>query len=215
MPSRKITNRGSKKNIGKFPSIKMRRVIKWESLIERDEIYLLEYDREVTAYEEQPDRIHYVLDGEKHYYTPDFKVDKSGKIQIVEVKRKKEVDKGTHTILFREIKWQCRQNGQEFVVATDEMIRVEPKLRNIKLLYRYARILVLVHHQVLCQRFFRNRGEATIRALYEFFSSEGIEHGLQVIYSLLYWGYLEIDLMQMIELESTVWLPSTESNEGR
>jgi TnsA endonuclease-like protein len=214
MPSRKISNRGSKKNIGKFPSIKMGRTIKWESLIERDEIYLLEYDREVTAYEEQPDRIHYVLDGKKHYYTPDFKADRAGKVQIVEVKLKKAVDEGKYTILFREIKWLLCQNGREFVVATDKMIRVEPKLSNIKLLYRYARVPVLVCHQGLCQRFFRARREASIRELYEFFSSEEVENGLQVIYSLLYWGYLEIDLMKMIELESMVWLPGTEPKGG-
>jgi hypothetical protein len=215
MPTRKITNRGSKKNIGKFPSIKMGRVIKWETLIERDEIYLLEYDREVTAYEEQPERIHYVLDGKKHHYTPDFKVERSGKIQIVEVKRKKEVDKGKYTSLFREIKGQCRQNGRKFVVATDEMIRVEPQLGNIKMLYRYARVLVLVHHQVLCKRFFRDRHETAIRDLYEYFSSEEVENGLQVIYALLYWGYLEIDLMKPIELDSTVWVPGTEPKGGR
>lgn len=215
MPTRKITNRGSKKNIGKFPSLKMGRTIKWESLIERDMIYLLEYDREVMTYEEQPDRIYYVLDGKEHYYTPDFKVDKAGKIHIVEVKRKKDVDEGKYTSLFREIKWHCRRSGREFVVATDQMIRVEPKLRNIKLLYRYARVLVLVRHQVLCQRFFHSRREATIGDLYEFFYSEEVENGLQVIYSLLYWGYLEIDLMQPVELESVVWMPGTELSLGR
>ncbi len=215
MPSRKIINRGSKKNVGKFPSIKMGRIIKWESMIERDEIYLLEYDREVTAYEEQPDRIHYLLDGKKHYYTPDFKVDRSGKIQIVEVKRKKDVDGGKYTDLFREIKWKLHRVGKEFVVATDELIRVEPKLRNIKLLYRYARVQVLIHHQILCQKFFRSRREASIKELYEFLSSEEVENELQVIYSLIYWGLLEIDLMQPIELESMVWLPGNEPKGGR
>ena len=52
--ARKITNRGSKKVIGKFPSLKMNTTIWWESQLERDYIYLLEIDPDVTAYQGQP-----------------------------------------------------------------------------------------------------------------------------------------------------------------
>jgi len=45
-PVRKATNRG-KNIIGYFPSVKMGRMINFESLIERDFIYLLDFEQEV------------------------------------------------------------------------------------------------------------------------------------------------------------------------
>jgi hypothetical protein len=57
--ARKITNAGNRKVIGKFPSLKMNRVIWWESQLERDYIYLLEIDPEVLSYSEQPFTISY------------------------------------------------------------------------------------------------------------------------------------------------------------
>ena len=47
--ARKITNRGTKKIIGKFPSLKMNTAIWWESQLERDYIYLLEIDPDVLS----------------------------------------------------------------------------------------------------------------------------------------------------------------------
>jgi len=53
MPVRNVSNRGGSV-IGRFPSIKMERMIAFESLLERDFIYLLDYDARVEWFEEQP-----------------------------------------------------------------------------------------------------------------------------------------------------------------
>ena len=53
MPVRNVSNRGGNV-IGKFPSIKMGRMVAFESLLERDFIYLLDHAEEVTWFEEQP-----------------------------------------------------------------------------------------------------------------------------------------------------------------
>ena len=90
MAVRKISNKGTKKVIGKFASLKMKRVIWWESQLERDYIYLLEFDPDVASYDEQPLRIEYYLNGKKHRYTPDFLVRKGNKRIIVEVKQEEE-----------------------------------------------------------------------------------------------------------------------------
>jgi hypothetical protein len=207
MPSRKISNRGSKKNIGKFPSSKMKRTIYWESLIERDLIFLLEYDPEVTSYEEQPDPVTYMLAGKQRHLTPDFFVERGGPTQLIEVKPEAKMKK--YAEIFREVRWECRQTGRgEFVVATEKMIRVEPKLGNIKFLFRYARTPILMKHQRLLQDFFNLKGEAPIRELAEYFGSEAVENAAQVVYALVYHGFLEINLMKPIVLDSLAWLPN-------
>ncbi len=54
MAVRKITNKGSKKVIGKFASHKLQTTVWWESQIERDYIYLFEIDRVANATSIEP-----------------------------------------------------------------------------------------------------------------------------------------------------------------
>ena len=88
MPVRKVSNRG-KNIIGKFPSIKMRRMIAFESLIERDFLYLIDYDKEVDWFEEQPLTIEYQYEGEIRHYTPDFHIIEKGREVLIECKPEK------------------------------------------------------------------------------------------------------------------------------
>lgn len=85
-PVRKITNSGTKKNIGKFPSVKMQTSVWYESHLERDYIYLLEIDPDVLSFSGQPFKITYSLDGSQRKYTPDFFVTRGQGVQVVEVK---------------------------------------------------------------------------------------------------------------------------------
>src|SRR5919206_3283789 len=139
MPVRKITNAGGMKKVSKFPSIKLKRVVKCESPLERDYVYLLEFGR-ANFYEEQPLRIRYYMDGDKRHYTPDFLVEMGDKKLIVEVKPAVKIVEEEYQTLFRIVSQICRQEGYDFVVVTDHMIRVQPRLQNIKILYRYAKM---------------------------------------------------------------------------
>ena len=76
MAVRKVSNRGGN-IIGHFPSLKMRRMVAFESTIERDYLYLLDYDPSVTNFEEQPLTISYAYQGKSYHYTPDFRVRQS------------------------------------------------------------------------------------------------------------------------------------------
>src|SRR5215216_2118746 len=92
--SRKVIRKGTRRVVGKFPSVKPRRkLVHWESQLERDFYYLLEIDPNVVSFREQPLRIEYILNGKLHYYTPDVLVERKQKIQIVEVKPKSKVEK--------------------------------------------------------------------------------------------------------------------------
>jgi hypothetical protein len=196
MPVRKIPRYGAQKNIGKFFSVKTGLVAWYESLLERDEMYLLDFDPLVTFWREQPFRIRYVLNGKTHFYTPDLEVHRPAGKQIVEVKSQELVDSGKFDSLFRVATSTSQDEGYEFVVVTDRLIRQQPRLDNIKKLWKYARTLILPRHQRLCWQFFQGKAfeEVELGGLIAFFKSKGV--GAQVVYSMLFWGILAFDLNQ-------------------
>ncbi len=210
MVVRKITSAGGRKLVSKFPSIKLGRVVRCESPLERDYVYLLEHGK-AKFYEEQPLRIWYYLNGKKRRYTPDFLVESSNKKQIVEVKPVKVVVKAEFQALFHTISQICRQEGYEFLVVTDEMIRVQPRLANIKILYRYAKVPIFPDYQLEYYEFLKEEPRISIRGLANFLSSRKIEDSLSVVYALSYWGFLEIDLTKPVNSTTLVSLPTTVS----
>ncbi|AFZ28562.1 TnsA endonuclease (plasmid) [Cylindrospermum stagnale PCC 7417] len=113
--------------------MKMNTIIWWESQIERDYIYLLEIDKSVLAYQGQPFRITYSDNGILRTYTPDFWVTRPDKQQVVEVKPVSKINSPENLNLFRHIHILCQQQGREFVVVTDTMIRIQPKLNVIRI----------------------------------------------------------------------------------
>jgi hypothetical protein len=194
MSVRKPSNKGGvRKNIGKFPSLKVGRNIWWESLLERDYIHLLEFDSDVTKYEEQPVRVAYPFEGRVRHYTPDFLVErKDGRRIIVEVKSKEKASTEEFRLFLLAVAPVIQKLGYEFIVVTDEMIRVEPLLENVKILWGYSRVAFFSRHQVLCRKFLRENDEATIADLARTLSDKGLT--LPVIYSLIYRGALSVDL---------------------
>ena len=65
---------GPKKNLhsfrGKRSSQLNRNSIRWESLLEKDYIKILEFDPCVTSYESQPIKINYYYEGKEREYFP-------------------------------------------------------------------------------------------------------------------------------------------------
>ena len=124
---------------GKFPSRKNGRLVHHEGLLELDAIYLLEASPQVVRYREQPTTITYPDEGRVRRYTPDLEVTlQSGARIWVEVK--------PAVFLAREDiqhKLQCvaahlKRSGQAFVVLTDEVLRQEPRQRNVRVICHQA-----------------------------------------------------------------------------
>src|SRR3989442_7341549 len=200
--ARRITNKGQRKLIGKFPSLKMKTAVWWESQIERDFIYFLEIDPDVLSFYSQPFHISYWFDGKEHSYTPDFFVERVGRKQVVEIKPEKKVSKPENQIIFQKVSPICFQQGYEFIVITDKTIRLQPRLNNIKLLHKYSRIPIYPQYQILFQEFFLNKQSATFGQAEDFLEQNNVCK--QVIYGLIYWGILTIDLMVPINKESII-----------
>jgi len=211
-PVRRITNFG-RKVIGKFPSVKTGRPVWSESPLERDYIFLLEFDPDVVFYREQPLRLHYLLDGTVCTYTPDFLVERSsGAKQIVEVKPEKVALGEEYGRFSRAVASVCEKEGYEFLTATEKLIRTQPRLDNVKLLHRYARATILPQHLIECRRFFIECRKPSLGLLAEYLSAKGIAK--QVAYALVHQGVVTADLNAPLTVASPVtWSPRFDSAE--
>jgi hypothetical protein len=144
-PIRKITNTRSRKNTGFFPSQKNERPVAFESLLERDYIYILEFDSDVLSYEEQPLTIKYYFNNKMYKYTPDFLVRRKNKNQLVEIKPhsklQKILDDDFMVKKYNAAAQFCKANGySEFKIITDEEIRSGNILENVKFLFSYSKL---------------------------------------------------------------------------
>lgn len=138
MPVRKVSNRGGN-TIGRFPSTKMGRMIAFESLLERDFIYLLDYDPDVEWFEEQPLSIEYLHEAKLLHYTPDFHVLELGQQVLVECKPERFVETEENRRKFAVAREWCEERGWEFRIVTDQQVRSGFRLQNVKLLAQFAR----------------------------------------------------------------------------
>ena len=147
MPVRKITNSGSRKNTGYVPSLKSERPIAYESLLERDCIYLFEFDDAISSFSEQPFKITYHIKNKAYSYTPDFQVIyKIGKVVVFEVKPQTIWDKikenETKYAKYIAANKYCIANGLEFRILTDKEVYSGRLINNIKFLFGYSRVNV-------------------------------------------------------------------------
>ncbi|MBU1748983.1 MAG: TnsA endonuclease N-terminal domain-containing protein [Chloroflexi bacterium] len=110
MSVRKVSNHGGNV-IGRFPSVKMKRMMAFESLIERDYLYLLDYDPDVEWFEEQPLTIEYQHDGETRHYTPDFHLVERERDILIECKPNGFVAADENRRKFAVARAWCRQRG--------------------------------------------------------------------------------------------------------
>lgn len=138
MPVRKVSNRGGN-IIGRFPSLRLARVVDYESSIERDYLYLLDFERAVSWFAEQPLTIDYEDQGKGRRYTPDFHVINNGQHILVECKPQTHVDREKNQRKFAVARQWCKEQGWAFEVVTDEQLRSGYRLTNIKRLTQFAR----------------------------------------------------------------------------
>lgn len=211
-PSRKITNTKNRKKTGCFPSRKNKRIVKFESLLEKDYIHLLEFDSDVLSYIEQPIPIEYTHYNKKYKYTPDFKVIRKNKIQIIEIKPYEKYKRILADVNKRK-KYDaalnyCNYKGYEFKIITDKDIRTGYLLKNIKYLYMYSTINVPENEKEYILKTVSSNISISINELINKLTTNDylkIQYQ-RYIYSLLYSHELSTDLTNVISLESKLWI---------
>ncbi|AFQ42443.1 TnsA endonuclease N-terminal domain-containing protein [Desulfosporosinus meridiei] len=214
MPVRKIQNTSSKKHTGIFPSEKNGRLIEWESLLERDYIYLLEFDRGVKSYTEQPLTLKTKLNGKTYKYTPDVLVVRDNISMLIEVKPKNKLIKLKEDEKFRAkvtaANSYCKEQGYKFVIVTDEDIRTGELLNNVKRMFKFSRIVVPSADFLTIRNQLMTYGPMHIKELSQkLYDNERQQKRIQaMVFSLLYSQKLVCDLMkEKISLATYVELP--------
>lgn len=143
MSVRKVVTRSGKRFRGKFPSKKNRRLVEWESLLERDALMLLEYHPAVLRFQEQPSvEIYYDGGNCPHRYVPDLRVEFwDGRELVIEVKPSAHVASKEVGEKLGAIAKRMEELGRSFRVLTELEIRSQPRFDTLQLLHSSSRRL--------------------------------------------------------------------------
>lgn len=203
---RNIRNRtGFKKTKGIFPSLKMGRTVKCESQIERDFLYLLEFDTDVLLFQERHLEILYAYKMKTGRYLPSFYVERGSSKELVDVKSSSKLNDPENKIKFLAGEEYCRRKGWVFKVVTDEQMREGSLLENIKLLQRYASVDVPIeferHTKALVET---NGGEIGLVELINRSKEKFGKVAIGNIYSLLYHQILSADLKESLSDQTAI-----------
>lgn len=211
IPARKITNRGSKKNTGFFPSVKNERLVAFESLIELDYFYLLEFDDDVIGYKEQPLTLFYPYLNKTHKYTPDIAVERQNSKILVEVKPLTEYlasqDDPETSVKYNAAANYCKYNGYtDFIIVTDKDIRDGILLKNIKYLFSYHNLKVPSSAKLIIRNELMVKGSMQIsQLLFNVCKSEDTTSTYYAyMLAMLYHHEIQIDLFRPINKDSAV-----------
>ncbi|MEI8572875.1 transposase [Methylomonas sp. LW13] len=124
---------------GKFPSRKNGRMVHHEGLLELEAIYLFEASPNIVRYREQPVTLHYPDGAKLRRYTPDFElVLTTGEIVLIEVKPVSSLGHDDVQHKLNCVAEHMRRSKMPFVILTDEVIRQEPRLSNLRWVLRQA-----------------------------------------------------------------------------
>lgn len=132
-PVRKIFNGRRHMPVGLVPSVKSRRMIAWESRLERKAIRWFEVDESVVSYREQPHTLSFRLGGRKVRYTPDFEVEQEdGVTRIVECKYRDDLRKldPLYRAKIHHARHLYRSVGISFQIVSDMRFRMFPVWHN-------------------------------------------------------------------------------------
>ena len=121
---------------GYVPSIMNGRMVQYESILERDFIQLIESDRGVVGYSEQPPPLEWTNGYEFFTTTFDFCVERNdGRRYLVEVKPLSKVMKYRLDLLYGFARAAAKQAGyHEFELWTDRELKAMPRLLNAELM---------------------------------------------------------------------------------
>lgn len=213
MTVRKIpTNRRSL--TGLVASQKNGRMVASESSLERDFLLLLDFDRAMERYEEQPVRIEYRdRAGRRRTYTPDVLVyyrqdispERPNSPLLCEVKYRKDLFDN-----WREIKPKvragrayAREQGWRFQIFTEREIRT-PYLENVKFLRPYRRIEPDAGGRDLLLETLRGLQEADPESALLAIHQDPVKRAelLPTLWHLLAVGEIDADLTQPLNMRS-------------
>jgi hypothetical protein len=188
---------------GKFPSLKLGRVVLYKSLLVRDYLYLLEFDPEVNLYQEDPLEITYNCADEVRAFAPDLLVCRPNRRQLIKLSYDECPHEGECPGQLRALDRACRRLGYEYGLIAATVVGRQPFLNNVKALWKYAGVPVEApQYQLLCMEFFRHREIAQLGDVIEFFESQGAS--AREVFALAFRGVLFADMNSPLTKQSLI-----------
>jgi hypothetical protein len=188
---------------GKFPSRKNGRMVHHEGLLELEAIYLFEASSRIVRFREQPVTINYPDGAKLRRYTPDFELELiTGKIVYIEVKPVSSLQHEKIRHKLDCIAEYMRRSETAFVILTDQVIRQEPRLANLRWLYHQtSRIPPTADAIQVAITAYRHCFPLSIAAAAAVLKANGLDP-----YSLLLAGQLRCSLEQSISDDTLIEL---------
>jgi hypothetical protein len=197
--SRKVVTRSRARSTGKFPSVKMNRMLQWESTNELNAMYLLECDPVVTEFHEQPCEIRY-SDGVNHrLHYPDLYVVTNGVKEIWEVKTEAEALRPETIARTNLMARFLPAKGYQYKQVLDLDLRRQPYLSNAKTMVHLGRRPVSLLEREALRRLLDARG---FLSWSEASSDAYGTRGRQILCRLVLDGYLQFDRTRLLSLDT-------------
>jgi hypothetical protein len=142
--ARKVVSRSGVKHTGKYPSMKMGRMMQAESEHELHAFQLLDADPQVEAFYEQPFRIIYSIAGAVHSHVPDILVKLKGvaTAQLWEVKEAKELRDPMLRYRTQYLEEKMPRMGYTYALVPAESLESGHLLKNAQRLLRLGKVPV-------------------------------------------------------------------------
>ncbi len=216
MPTR-VINSSKTSNTGKISSSKNNLFRMYESSLEKDLMYILEFDCNVKDFEEQPVTIEYQSpEGLIRKYTPDFLVryrnhslkSAAMKPTLIEVKYQEDLKRNFQFLKpkFDAAVDYAEKNDMVFKVLTEAEIRTEYQL-NAKFLVKYISAHVdldkLDHLLNMMNDYQRSTPEEIILASAASRNMQG--YYLYTLWHLIANGFIKCDLNRRLTMKSVIW----------
>lgn len=166
---RRCPKKSTNKNLIQFFSQKNDQHVFCESYLERDAYLTCEFLNSVETYDVQDIRVQFDLGERSTIYTPDAKLnlrdDLYSKGMIVEIKRCDELVKPKVWRKLTRARQEFMNAGYGFKIMTDADIQVQPRLNNLRLLYRYRNSLPEAETRNLIFDLLRGNDDVTVKEL--------------------------------------------------
>ena len=177
-----------------------------ESALEFDACFHLEYSQDITSYEAQPEGFFYEFNGRPCPYTPDFKINHAvNGLQFIEIKPAGKTNDADFIERFKAKRAQATKNGISLILVTDNQIRINPILYNLKLLHRYSGSRHLTSVQIFILSEIKKLGKVSIQFLINNINSEE-DNIFRLVLNLRAKGYLRTNITDNIfNINTTVW----------
>jgi hypothetical protein len=179
------------------------RFLEYESLLERDWMLLMDFDRQVEWICEQPLRLRYRVDGKPASHIPDLLVWRGGEPELCDVKSAERVDAPVFRAQIRAMELACGEAGMRYRVLSDP----DPDLlASVRWLAGFREPPSDPDGEAPRMLSLLAAGPRTIAELL----SGALEPMLArpVLMHLLWVGRALVDVGEPIEDESRVWAPS-------